>query len=89
MKHKEKLEQFLVSEFEDYSFFDRVEVEYEETYNDYEFYEVKVFNWQGDYKTMRFKCIGDCVEVNMGDDNWEPCCDWDWTIKNLWIAYHL
>ncbi len=91
MKYIEKIQELCKDEFEDYGFTQKYEIEYTETYNDYEFYTV-VFKPYSDTiycNDLKLKASAGDIQDEVGEDSWYMIETFDWTIKYLWIALLL
>ena len=86
MKYIEKLQEFVHEELDDYSYFEGWELTFEEEYDGYERYNLKVkANGKG-VKDVYLRVNGDKIEVEHGEDCWNETNTHNWLVKYFWMA---
>ena len=88
MKHYKKLEEFLKSELDDYSYF-KWEINFEEAEDDDEEYytvDFRIADAKLPNKTLRFKVTTDGIEIDTSEDHWEKVTTWDYHVKYFWMT---
>lgn len=86
MKHIDKLQELLSDELDDYGYFNKREIHFDEEYNGYEYYSVDIKTTDDRSKTIRFRFSDDSNEISLGEDTWQEFEDYDYRIKYFWMA---
>ena len=88
MKGYKKIEEVLHSEFDDYSYFEKWEIHFDDEHDDKEWYHVDINSSDNKERTLYFKTIenGNKIEVEIGEDCYYEFETFDYRIKYFWMA---
>lgn len=91
MKHYKKIEELVEEELEDYGFFKKWELNFEEDNDEFEFYTVDIWvlgdeEKEMPTKTLRFQVDENDIHIEGSEDCYTKVCGYDHRIKYFWMA---